>query len=267
MTTAAELYALARRNQATMRAVENEMKREALQVLTVAEGLTQQQMGGFLRSTVPGLVDKYGQVNATAAMNYYNERRLLSLPRNLGAISSRQARQNITRRASNRATAELRSQVFLAQRPAVNPVQLAQSPINYAMKVYQGSGYDPMRNELTNALTRAVASYNRDTILYNSALDEAVVGVQRVAEAGACGFCQTLALGTIEPARSVPSYAVEYHNNCRCSIETLYEGDRPIRPEYYEDFEANYEEAKATREEGQTVIERFNQLVRTPEDD
>jgi hypothetical protein len=267
MATAAELYALARRNQATMRAVENEMKRTSFRVLSAAEGLGQQQLGGFLRSVAPGLIDRFGQVNATAAMNYYNERKLASLSRsNVASVASRQQRQNLRRQASSRAGAELRSQLFLAQRPAFNAVELAQTPVNYAMTVFQQSGYQSMRSSFTNSLTRAVASYNRDTILYNSALDSDVVGVQRIAEPGACGFCQLQAVASLNPRRNNPSYAVEYHDNCRCSIETLYQGDELIRPDYYQDFEAAYDEAVFSREEGQTVVERFNQLVRTPGD-
>jgi hypothetical protein len=263
MASARELYLLARRNQASMRAVENELKRTTVRVLGAAEGLGQQQMGGFLRSVAPGLIDRFGQVNATAAARYYTDRKIAWLSsRNSGGLASRQARQNVRRQASNRAAAELRSQLTLARRPAFNAVELSQSPVNHAMSLLQRGGFGSMRDGFTNSLTRAVASYNRDTILYNSALDNDVVGVQRVAEPGACGFCRLRAIGSISRGRSIPTFAVEYHDNCRCSIETLYPGDEPIRPDYYKEFEAQYDEAVTSRESGQTVIERLNQLAR-----
>jgi hypothetical protein len=272
MATARELYAAARRNQAAIRAVDTLVKRDTATLLNTAAGLGQQQMGGFLRQLVPGIVDRYGQVNATAAMRYYDERRLLSLGSRPGASlpgrANRQLRQNARRQASNRAAAELRSQVFLAQRAPINPVAVAQSPINYAMKIYQESGFGAMQDGLSNAMTRAVAGYNRDTILYNSALDPEVVGVQRVAEPGACGFCSLQAVASIDASRgfrSEPAYAVEFHNNCRCSIETLYADDEFIIPEHYQQFEQEYEEASLTREPGQSVLERFNQIARDRE--
>jgi hypothetical protein len=270
VATARELYAAARRNQSAIRAVDTLVKRDTAALLVTAEGLGQQQMGGFLRNLVPGLVDRYGNINATAAVNYYNERRLLSLRpgASLPGRANRQLRQNARRQASNRAAAETRSQIFLARRAPINPVAASQSPINYAMRVYQDSGFGAMQDGLSNAMTRAVASYNRDTILYNAALDPDVVGVQRVAEPGACGFCSLQAVASIDASRgfrSQPSYAVEYHNNCRCSIETLYADDDFIIPEHYAQFEEEYVEASLTREEGQTVIERFNQIARDRE--
>jgi hypothetical protein len=95
-------------------------------------------------------------------------------------------------------------------------------------------------------MTRAVGSYNRDTILYNAGLDDAVVTVQRVAEADACAFCALMAFSSTRSASGqsldvrTTQYAVDFHARCRCSIETLYEGDDPIRPPYYDQFEEEY---------------------------
>jgi hypothetical protein len=40
-------------------------------------------------------------------------------------------------------------------------------------------------------------------------------------------------------------YAVDFHDHCNCTIETLYIGDKPIRPDYYDQFEADYLEASS----------------------
>ena len=66
MTTAAERYRLLQRNQATMRQVNQILTDQAWRVTSVASGFSQQEMGGFLREVVPGLIDEYGNVNAVA---------------------------------------------------------------------------------------------------------------------------------------------------------------------------------------------------------
>lgn len=264
MATAQELYNLARRNQATMRRVETLLLRETNTVLGVGAGFGQQEMGGFLRTVVPELIDRFGNINATAAVDYYNDRRNLWIREQGGSPVARQGRQNLRRQADRRATAELRSQVFLAKRAPLNPQELAEGPIGYGMKLFQQRGFSALRLNLGNAMTRAVASYNRDTILYNSALDSDVVGVQRVAEPGACGFCRLRAVESVNSRRTrgiAPAYAVQYHDNCRCSIETLYRGDQLIKPEYYRQFESEYDEAAAEGSAG--VISRMNRLARS----
>ncbi len=260
MATAREKYVAARRNQATMERVNNLMVAESRQILALARDLEQQEMGGYLRRVVPGLIDRYGKVNAVAAMQYYDAQRRMSLETQTGGRSAS--------RADRFASARLRAQLYVATMPQINAVQKAEPIIGWGMKNFAARGFAGMETEVTNAMTRAVASYNRDTMLYNSALDDAVVSVQRVAEASACGFCRTLAFksyraGVGKDGVRTADYAIDFHDNCRCSIETLYEGDEVIRPEYYDRFEAEYAQASADREPGQTVIERMNQIARS----
>lgn len=233
MVTRAE-YELQKRNQATMRQVSNLATVEADRVLSLASNYTQQEMGGFLRNVVPGVVDRYGNLNAAAAMKYYDEQRALRLA-NLSATATRQARQNAARRAERYAGAQLQSQQYLASLPAFDAVAKSATIVDYGMAMFMKNGFQSMKSETTNAMTRAIASYNRDTLLFNSALDPDVIGVQRVAEPNACDFCQTVAFDSYGGTR-VTSYAVHWHNNCHCSIETIYRGDKPYRPDYYNDF-------------------------------
>lgn len=232
MATNAERYRLIQRNQATIRQVNTILMDQADKVMQVADGYDQQQMGGFLREIIPGLIDEYGNINAVAAREYYDQQRLLALQTNPG-------RENARRAAERLAGAQLKSAIYVATTPKFDVEAKAEPIIGYAMSMFQQSGFDGMRNEMANALTRAVASYNRDTLLYNSALDRAVVGVQRVAEPNACRFCRTVAFGSRGSAYRprVGSYAPHWHNNCHCSIETLYAGDKPFRPDYYDGFE------------------------------
>lgn len=232
MATNAERYKLLQRNQATMRQVNQILVDQAWKVTGVAAGFGQQEMGGFLREIVPGLIDEYGNINAVAAREYYDQQRLAALRANPGRANARRSSERL-------ASAQLQSAIYVATVPQFEPEAKAEPIIGYAMSLFQKSGFDGMRSEMTNALTRAVASYNRDTLLYNSALDRSVVSVQRVAEPNACDFCRTVAFGSkgnrYQPRTTL--YAPHWHNNCHCSIETLYEGDKPYRPDYYDSFE------------------------------
>lgn len=234
-----ERYDAIRRNQATMRQVNTLIERESTQVLSLAEQFGQQEMGGYLRTVIPGLLDRYGNVNATAAMAYYDEQRL----------NARLRLDMSNRRADRLAAKKLQAQLYVARLAPVDSQALAEPIIGTGMKALMSDGFGAMRDQVNNALTRAVASYNRDTILYNASLDESVVTVQRVAEANACAFCALMAFSSTQSASGAPldvrttSYAVDFHNNCHCSLETLYEGDTPIRPDYYDQFEQEYLDA------------------------
>lgn len=218
-----------------MEKVNRLLEADASRVLRLGDGMTQQELGGFYRSVVPGLVDRWGNVNATAAMQYYDEQRLAWQRRGFsGATAERFAQR------------QLKSQVYVAKLPPKNAVQISEAIIGHGMAQFMSSGFEASATAVQNAMTRAVASYNRDTILFNSGLDEAVITVQRIAEPTACGFCigmAGLSLRTVETDGqhasnlSQVNYAVDYHNNCHCSIETLYEGDKPFRPDYYDQFD------------------------------
>lgn len=236
VTDARAKYELIKRNQATMAQVTTLLERESEQVLSLAQAFDRQQIGGYLRTVVPGLIDRYGKVNAVAAMKYYDEQRNLALT-GTGLKDYRRGSQRI-------AAAKLKSQIFLASLPEFDTPAISEPIIGWGMSRFVDNGFDAMKQAVTASMTRAVGSFNRDTIIYNAGLDEAVYKVQRVAEAKACEFCRLVAFesyrgGDVRTA----NYAIDFHDHCHCSIETLYVGDRPIRPDYYDQFEQNYVEA------------------------
>lgn len=228
-------YELSQRNQANMKAVETLLEREANSVLLAGQELGRQEMGGFLRTIVPELIRKYGNVNGAAAVKYYDQQRLLYSRRGLES-----------RTASRAAAKKTQSAMYFARMAEIDHKKLAEPIVGYSMARFTEAGFDVMRDQTVSAMTRAVGSYNRDTILYNAGLDEAVVTVQRVAEADACAFCALMAFSSTRSASGqsldvrTTQYAVDFHDRCRCSIETLYEGDTPIRPPYYDQFEQEY---------------------------
>lgn len=261
LSRARQQYELTKRNQATMGQVETLLLREGTQVLSAGQNLGRQEMGGFLRQVVPGLIDRYGKVNAVAAMKYYDEQRL-AWKNHAGNTTTRNSQR---RKAERFAAAKLRSEIYVAKLPEFKPVEIADPIVGYGMARFTEEGFDVMRDQVNAAMTRAVASYNRNTILYNAGLDDAVVGVQRVAEPNACAFCAMVAFGSSQwHAREsrVADYAIDFHNNCRCSIETLYEGDQPVRPDYYDDFESEYTDATRATGEGGVRTEEVLAYIR-----
>jgi hypothetical protein len=113
------------------------------------------------------------------------------------------------------------------------------------MKVRAKDGHQAAVGAMNNAITREVASYHRDTVLFNAALDPYVSRVQRVAQATACEFCRLMALGSTNGRVRVSSYAVKFHDHCHCTIQPLFDGEDPIRPDYYDEFESEYTQAKS----------------------
>ena len=235
-TAARAKYELVKRNQATMQQVTALLEAESNQVLSLAQQFDRQQLGGYLRTVVPGLVDRYGNVNAAAAMKYYDEQRALAFT-GTGLSDWRRGSQRI-------AAAKLKSQIFVASLPQFDTPAISEPIIGWGMAQHVDNGFEAMKQAVTSSMTRAVASFNRDTILYNAGLDEAVYKVQRVAEAKACEFCRLVAFQSYRGSDvRTANYAIDFHDHCHCSIETIYLGDKPVRPDYYDQFEQNYIDA------------------------
>lgn len=236
-------YLTALDNQKVLERVNMLAMANAREVVSTASGLGQQEMGGFLRATVPALVDKWGNVNGTQAVAYYQASRDAWWENRQRALRS-DVRKGQNRRADRFALAKLQGQLYVATQPIANAVEIAEPIVGYAMSNFMSKGFESMDSSVQNALTRAVASYHHNTMLYNSGLDSAVVKVQRIADRNACAFCRTLAFDKYGDVRT-SDYAIKFHDNCHCTIETLYEGDRPVRPDYYDQFQEQYEDASA----------------------
>lgn len=204
------------KNHRTIERVNALMIADSNKILPLGDGMSQQELGGFYRSTITGLVDKWGNVNAAAAVENYN-----------------------TQRSLWASTRKRTPKDYAAVLPPTKLAETSEGIIGLGMQKFMEKGFGSSAIAVQNALTRAVAGYNRDVALYNSARDSAVVRVQRVAEATACGFCMQMALFSVDGTANIGyvDYAVDFHNHCNCSIETIYEGDSFYRPDYYDAFE------------------------------
>lgn len=269
-------YELSRQQETTLKQVNDLITREAAQVVAPAAGFSQQEYGGFLRQVVPTLLDQYGRVNATAAIQFYDQSRdywtkVLSDASQGGRDARRSA-------ATRFATARTRSSLAVAQGYAAqfadtyDTVSKTDAVVNFAMKVRAKSGHAPSVEAMNNALTREVASYHRDTVLFNSALDPYVSRVQRVAQATACEFCRLMALGSTNGKVRVSTYAAKFHSHCHCTIQPLFDGEQPVRPDYYDKFEKEYAEASKKGGSAKNILAEWrgnskaaNVAIPTPE--
>lgn len=221
-------------------------------VVRTAADLGQQEYGAFLRSVIPELLDQYGNVNATAAIEYYNQMRQ-QWSELYGAAARRTAGRDAVRTAEQRyAAAVTGSKIKVAKNaeafaatyaPTYDLASKTDAVMNFAMKVRSKYGHEASVEAMNNALTREVAMFHRDTVLFNSAIDPYVNRVQRVAQATACEFCRLMALGSRDGKVRVSTYAAKFHDHCHCTIQPLFEGDQPVRPDYYDQFEKQYADA------------------------
>lgn len=231
--------ALAAQNHYRLDQMNRIARREFERLLIPANGLNQYESAAYVRTIAPGVIDQFGSINAEIAREYYNTVRE-------EAIKALTESRYLTARSDTvaaRAAKTLQGKKYVASLPKFDLNAMVDDVVSSGMAGLQRNGFEMFQKESGNALTRAVASYNRDTILYNSALDPAVIGVQRVAGPNACEFCRIVAFDSYGSPR-VSSYAPEYHKNCNCSIETLYAGDRPMRPDYYDEYQRQYQEGE-----------------------
>lgn len=214
---------LALENRRTMRHVSTLLKVEAVKVLATGDGLGQQDLGGFLRTALPGLIARYGNINAVTAADYYDQVR---------AISAKGAKS------------------YKAALPIFDATERSRTLVDYGMASFQKQGFAGLPDLLAQALTYPVAQYNRETIDYNAGMDTSAKTVQRIAEPNACAFCALLAFSTTTTAEGKTvgtrtfSYAPDFHDNCHCTVEVIFEGQDPIVPDYYKDFSMEYAEAQ-----------------------
>lgn len=247
-------YEIVRRNTATLKHIFALAEAETTEAMRGAVNLETPVFGGFVRKVLPPIMTKWGAVSATAAMQHYEA-----------------ARREWQIAHGN--------EITVGKYTADGPYTIFQPAVNthaervYAKKVVQGRIYqarlasmdvESMTNELVdhvmaaqvkngglagssaaaNAMTRQIGAYYRDTMLFNAGLDDQVVGVQRIVHPRGCAWCKTLAVGGVgRNRRIVLDFAMHFHDHCKCSIEPLFRGDKPIRPDYYDEIEQEIKRA------------------------
>ena len=197
-------------------------EQELRSVLRVTSEMTFDEQAKFVRSTTPIVIQKYGNVASTVAATHYNEYRGLVAP-----------------------TLELPKYRAVA-RPAVDFTERINNLLDISIAKTITSGVSAMQDFIANSASGILSEYNRSTMTYNSENETVdVVELQRVAAADACAFCAEMAIvaGNIEglvQADDVYSFEPDYHDNCSCTLEVIYAGQKNIRPEHYDTYENIY---------------------------
>lgn len=215
--------ALAQENRRNLERVTTLLLAESKKLLANGDGLTQQELGGFLRQLVPGIIAQYGNVNAVLAVNYYD----------------------VVRELFSKSTKSYKAYI-----PNLDPFEEVDSIVGYGMAHFQEKGFTQLPDILANAITRPVTNWNRDTMRQNSISDPARTVIQRVARADACAFCAMAALNSTKVIEgetmviSPTSYRKKFHDQCHCTEEVIFQGEDLITPPYYQTFQMQYDEAQ-----------------------
>lgn len=90
------------------------------------------------------------------------------------------------------------------------------------------------------SVEKVVGDIFRRNMAGNVARDVQAIGYQRVARPNACTFCRVVALNLYTSFEQDGGY----HKNCACYAVPVFKGQSPYFPEYYEEFERQYEEYK-----------------------
>jgi hypothetical protein len=235
-----------------MSEIEESIKNNSRQIGQVAEiarvemlgafGITivnnRNDFAGLIRNLGPAVLNKYGNISATAALYHYEEMRELAFKNAIGLELSRRA-QNRRAAAQVSASIQVSTSSYAPSIKAVDVATKTEDMIKYSLSKYDSSGYIGGKNAALDYALREIAQANRDTILFNATLDNSVQGVQRIADPNACAFCLTVALGGSR------SFASKYHDSCRCTIEPIFKGQSDFRPDYYDELEEKYKLGKA----------------------
>lgn len=221
MATKAEIQRLVTKNSNNILRVGILAQNEVRQVLRPAKNLSFNDQAGLVRTAIPAIADRYGNLSQVLALDYYQDFRALN-----------NVKGNFTPKATKLDLSEKLDNLM-----------------GTGIAAGYNTGYQALENYLSDGITRITAAYNRDTIIDNASFDTQAAMIQRVANATACSFCigQALEASTSEvivSGNTIIEYQNDWHDNCGCTSEVIYEGQDLIRPSYYDSFEADYTSAK-----------------------
>lgn len=214
------------KNQANIKRVGILLSAEMSKVLAAGDDATFSDQAGLIRNTTQPIIEKYGTVAATVATTHYNEYRALQTDLDL-------PRYNPTP-------------------PILDYTEEIDKVVGISIAKAKTENYRTAKERLLASSNLILANYNRDTVSLLANREPAKVNsVQRVAEPNACSFCLVQAINqytyTITGNKALTAYAPEFHAYCQCSAEVVYEGQAPIYPSYYAEFEEIYRAGYANR--------------------
>lgn len=227
-----------KQNQANMKRANILAQQEVLSLFRISRDETDLNTIKLVRDSIPVIVERYGTVSASAAAIHYDELRDIAFEGS-------------------------KVPGYVAAAPALAYADRVNTLLDYGIASNFTNNRQKMATVLFNGVTGIVSQYNRDAIQVNSERDNQVglITIQRVAEPGACAFCAMIAVNDItytgiQADAAILTYEDNYHDNCNCSVEVIFEGQERIRPPYYDKMEETYKEASDRLiREGQEVAE------------
>jgi hypothetical protein len=197
-------------------------------LLPSLDGLDRQTAGGAIRVVAGGVIDKFGDLALITASDYYKKLRASGTPEATAVALTR--RQN--------------DPVFLAWAAEVDKskAERTSKAVGRSMAKFSAGFTFEAETDLGATVGREVTNIFRETMANAASQDSAVVGYQRVASASACAFCATVALNQYTSFEDDDGY----HDHCGCTTVPIFKGLDAYRPDYYDNFQSEYEEAFAS---------------------
>lgn len=219
------------KNRTNMKRVNVLAESEIRTVFSVANQMEFKDQAKLVRTAMPVIVGKYGNIATNIAAIHYNEyRSITAKPLGLPKYSAvAKTGVDFTERISNMMDIGIAKNVTM--------------------------GLSSMEGLLIASSIGILSDYNRDTISFNAENDSGqVVKIQRVAGGNACAFCAQMAVVSagwegIVYDDNVISLETDYHDGCTCTSEVIYEGQAPLRPDHYDAYEGIYQDAYDTLSE------------------
>ena len=173
-------------------------------------GQSQQEIGGVYRTVAAGTLATLGNVASQAAIDEYGAFRELANP-----VAPK----------------------YKPSKAIIDPDPLIASSVGWAMSKAPADNLIGANMALAVALGRQVLQHYRETSVHNTQQDSYATGYQRIASPSACAFCMTVALN------EYTSFAESggYHDSCNCSTVPIYQNQSAYRPDYYDEFEKDYD--------------------------
>lgn len=112
--------------------------------------------------------------------------------------------------------------------------------VGWSMSKLVAEDYPMAQQALADGVERMILDAFRDTIAENSLSDSFVVGYQRIASPDACAFCALVCLNEYTSSEEDGGY----HDNCSCTTVPIYRGVGTYRPDYFDGFEQEYNQAR-----------------------
>jgi hypothetical protein len=195
---------------------------DSLGAMAVAESDDLREVGASLRLSSPIILDNYSRVAGTLSEQFYMDER---------------AKAGVKGRYT----------------PILKALDIPSSvddTIGWTLsRLAAGTPFDVASGIFAGAISRSVLSVDRLSIVSNARAEG--IKYRRIASPLGCEFC----LYAAAVADVVSENADRYHDHCRCTVVPMFDGRLDDVPDYYEQMENDYGDARSILQERRAAIE------------